>query len=152
MARAAFSLEIDGFKAMKRRFNAMEELDAPEILTRLDRIARLAQAEVSREAPSSMAGRVTTKPAKKLGGNITLGEVRHPGAKAMEFGRTNYYRGYRGRNQKSGTKFKSSPGQKPRPFVGIIKGDHAMGRLVEPVRTELIAGILDVWNRPQSDS
>lgn len=151
MARAAFAIETEGFTAMRRRFAAMEELDAPEIRVRLDRIAALAHAEVSSAAPSSMAGKVITKPAKKLGGSITVGEVRHPGAKTMEFGRTNYYRGYTGRNQKSGTKFKSSPGQKPRPFVGIKKGDHAMGRLVEPVRNELIAGIVDVWNRPQSD-
>lgn len=151
MARAGVSIEVTGMGAMKRRLKALDELDAPEMVTRLDKISRLADAEVSRDAPGSMGGRVSTRPAKKLGATIVFGTVKHPGAKAMEFGRTTYYTGYKGRNQKSGTKVKRS-GQKARPFVGIKQGDHAIGRLAEPVRRELAEGILDVWNRPESDS
>lgn len=150
MARAGVSIELHGFTAMKKRLTALEELDAPEITASLERISRLADGEVGRRAPGSMAAKVSTKPAKKLGATITTGTVKHPGAKAMEFGRTTYYTGYTGRNQKSGTKVQRS-GQKPRPFVGIKAGDQAMSALREPIAGELTDGIQAVWNRPESD-
>lgn len=152
MARAAFAIETEGFNAMRRKLKALDELDAPEMASSLDKIARLTDSEVSSRAPGSMGGKVATRPAKKLGATITFGTVKHPGAKSMEFGRTTYYRGYTGRAQKSGQSFKANPGQKARPFVGIKRGDQAMGRLVEPVRRELASGVAAVWARQESDS
>ena len=102
---------------MKRKLQVLEEADARR-WGALSRISRLADNEVSGRAPGSMGGQVQTTAAQKIGNVITKGTVRHPGAKAMEFGRTTYYTGYRGRNQKSGSKVKRA-GQKPRPFVGI---------------------------------
>lgn len=146
MARAGLSIEVKGITRLRSSLKALEEMDAPEITAGLGRIARLADSEVSRSAPGSMGGKVNTRPAKKLGATITLGEVKHPGAKAMEFGRTTYYEGYKGRAQKSGNKVKRG-GQKARPFIGIKTGKQAMGRLQEPVERELRESIAAVWNR-----
>lgn len=150
MARAGFSIEVTGVKAMTRKLKALEEMEAPEIQSALGTIAHLADREVTSRAPGSMAGRVTTKPGKKLGGSITLGVVKHPGSKAMEFGRTTYYQGYHGRNQKSGQKVKRK-GQPARPYVGIKTGQQAMGALAGPVARELTEAVQKVWDRPGSD-
>lgn len=150
MARAGVSIEVTGITSMKKKLAALEEMDAPEITESLGRIARLADSEVSRRGPGSMGAKVSTTPAKKLGATIVLGAVKHPGAKAMEFGRTTYYEGYTGRKVKGGRKVKRT-GQKARPFVGIKTGDQAMGALREPAARELMDGIEAVWNRPGSD-
>lgn len=150
MATASASIELKGFTGMKRKLQVLEEADAPEIAGALSRISRLADNEVSGRAPGSMGGQVQTTAAQKIGNVITKGTVRHPGAKAMEFGRTTYYTGYRGRNQKSGSKVKRA-GQKPRPFVGIKTGEQAMGALREPVERELTTAYTAVWNRNEPD-
>lgn len=150
MARSSVAIQLSGLNAIKKNLRALEEMKAPEITTALGRISELAEREVKSSAPSSMAGRVSTRPGKQLGPTLTFGVVKHPGAKAMEFGRTTYYEGYQGRNQKSGRKVKR-PGQKPKPFVGIKTGKQAMGRLEGPIRDELGSAVLAVWNRPGSD-
>lgn len=150
MAASPFTMEVTGFKAMKTRLKALDELDAPEIVSALGQASRLADREVGQRAPGSMAGRVTATPAKKLGATIVKGVVKHPGAKAMEFGRTTYYTGYHGRDQKAGSKVKR-PGQRPRPFVGIKTGQQAMGALRAPITQVLLGGIVAVWERPETD-
>lgn len=50
----------------------------------------------------------------------------HPAMKSEEFGRVMYYRGYTGRNVRSGVKFRSSRGYRARPFIGVVKGDKAI--------------------------
>lgn len=147
MARTSVKVEVSGFAALKMQMKALEEMDAPEIAAALGRASSIADREVRGRARGSMTGLVTTKPGKKLGAAIVLGVVKHPGAKAMEFGRTQYYRGFTGRSQKSGTKFKASRGQKARPFVGIKKGDAAMAAMKGPIERELVAGVKAVWNR-----
>lgn len=60
------------------------------------------------------------------------GKIAHPAARSAEFGRVLYWRGYkrgkvkRGRGSK-GVPFASSPGFVARPYVGIIRNDHAIG-------------------------
>ena len=147
--RASASIQIEGLTLMKKRLRALEELDSPEITEALARIDRRTAAEVANRAPGSMSGKVTTKPAKKLGATIETGRVKHPNARSTEFGRVYYYRGYKGHNQKSGERFKvgAGHGQKARPFVGIKKKDAAIGALAEPIARELVAGVTATWKR-----
>lgn len=146
MARTGMSIEIKGVGKLTRALRALEELDAPELKATMGRISRIAEGEISQRAPGSMPGRVNARAAKKFGRTITLGEVKHPGAKSMEFGRTKYYTGYRGRNQKSGTKVTRS-GQKARPFIGIKTGKQSMEAMRGPIEREIREGIAAVWAR-----
>jgi hypothetical protein len=86
--------------------------------------------------------------------------MKHPGARSMEFGRFNYYRGFQGNNRNgakrgkgsvkgSGHKFQvlKGRGQSPKPFLGVIEGGHAIGAVKDDVEQLLTAAIRAEWNR-----
>ena len=93
-------------------------------------------------------------------GNLLLAtaSVSHPGGRPMEFGRTTYYRGFKGNNRPGSPRAKGSMkrgrafttrGQRERVYIGIKRGDAAVGA-AEPQIEELFSkAILAEWERKQ---
>lgn len=149
MARraASWGVEVTGAKQLKKALKVLAETEAPFIKEALAAGARIVEGEGESRAPGGIARAVTFAGVRGVGGEIrALVEVKHRGATAMEFGRTTYYEGYKGRAQKSGRKVKRS-GQRARPFIGIKQGDAAIGASKERVRELLSDAFEQEWNR-----
>lgn len=142
-------IEVKGAKTLGRALKVLGETDAPFLREALTEAGQLLEAATRGRAPGSMAQKVDFVGVKGKGATLKATVVvRHAGAKSMEFGRVNYYRGFTDRRMKvTGQRFKSSRGQKPKPFVGIIAGGQALGQ-VEPKAKELIIGAFaKEWQR-----
>jgi len=146
---ATVSIEVHGVKSLTRVLKALAEDDAPFLRKALEEAGALLEREIESRAPGSMPATVTfrgvTGSAPRLRASI---RVKHPGAKSMEFGRSWYYRDFMGRAQKAtGQRFRASPGQRPKPFIGIIKGDAAVGA-VRPRLEQIINEAIEAeWHR-----
>lgn len=140
---------------LKRALKLLGETDAEYLRDAMDKAGEIITEEVARRAPGSMRGRVAFGGVKGVGGNVrAVGQVTHPGAKSMEFGRVFYYRGFQGNNRpgsprtsmKSGTKFRAARGQRAKPFIGIVNGDQAMAAARPRVVPVILAGIAKQWD------
>lgn len=145
--------EVDG-QSLKRLNGALKALaadDAPYLKGAMEDIGRRLVSEARGYAVGGIAGSLQFKGLSKSKLNVkALGLAAHPGAKSQEFGRSYYYRGFKrgGKgSQKSGTKFKSSPGQAAKPFVGVKTGGQAMAATRGFARTRLAEAIDAEWNR-----
>jgi len=142
-------IEVTGAKAISRALKVLGETDAPFLREAMEDSGRLLEGATRSRAPGSMAQK--TDFTKVSGKGATLRAtvvVRHAGAKSMEFGRLNYYRGFTDRRMKAtGQRFKSSKGQKAKPFVGIIKGGQALAAVEPQVRQKIEAAIEKEWDR-----
>lgn len=142
-------IEVKGAKSLGRALKLLGETDAPFLRQALEEAGELLEGATRGRAPGSMAAKTAFVGVKGKGATLKATvTVRHAGAKAMEFGRLYYYRGYTGRAQKAtGRRFRSGKGQKAQPFVGIMKGGQALGQ-VEPKARELITTAFEKeWDR-----
>lgn len=145
---ASVRLEVSGINRLRRAMRALGEKDAPFLRDAVDQISRRTEREVRQRAPGSMAGTVQFA-GVRASGVRTYGLIRinHPGAKSMEFGRRQYYFGYKGRAMRSGTKRVVARGQRARPFVGVVNQDAAIGAVAPLARQLWEDAIEREWDR-----
>lgn len=148
---ASIKIEVgDDTLRLQKALRVLAEPDAPYLRNGLERAGRLLERATESRAPGSIAATVDFAGVKgKPWGMRATVVVKHRGAKAREFGRQTYYRGYTGRRMKAtGTPFKAGRGgQKPEPFVGIVKGNAALGAVEGDVREILATAIEAEWSR-----
>lgn len=149
MAASTISIAVEGDKQIKRALKALGETEAPFLKGALDKGGRMLGQAAEGRVHHSIAASMQYAGVKGVGGALrAVGTFKHPGARSMEFGRTYYYRGFTGRRQKAtGHKVKVSGGQKARPFVGIKRGDAAIGQVREPVQRLIREAIDAEWTR-----
>ena len=149
MAAVKWGVEVSGVNRLKRAMKVLGETDAPFLRTALTQGGQVLDQETGARAPGGIAQTVAFVGIKGTGATLrAVVTVKHPGAKAMEFGRTKYYRGYTGKgkgSRKRGTAFKASPGQKARPYLGVKKYDHAIGASKPRVQKLLTDAINATW-------
>lgn len=149
---ASIKIELDGKTAgnLNKALRVLAEPDAPHLREALAEGGQLLASATRTRAMGRIAGSVMFAGVKgkahTLRATVT---VKHPGAKPAEFGRQTYYRGFTNRRQKAtGTPFKAGRGgQKAQPYVGIVKGDAALGAVGPQVRTILERSIAQEWER-----
>lgn len=131
---ATWSVQVEGLARAKRAFRAFGDGDATYVREALDRSGEILANATAARAPGGIAK--ATRYIGVRGKGLALRavvNVRHPGARSMEFGRIWYWAspgagnnaiGFRRAkgSMKAGRKVRSSPGQAARPYVGIISG------------------------------
>jgi len=146
-AKGTFStnVRITGLKAAQEGLRALGVTDVPFVRSALTDIGNVLAVGMNAVKPHASF---------KVGNVRVLGKVpalrvsvamAHPGARSMEFGRKNYWRGYKGRAVKSGYKFAASPGQTARPFLGVISG-RSVAQGVQPyAEKRLVDAYIKEW-------
>lgn len=143
-------IEIDeqSMKRLSRALKVLGEKDAPFLSAALDRAGQAFASAARGYAPGGIASRVEYLGVRGSGGaQRAVGRVRHPGSRSMEFGRVWYYRGYRGRNVSSGRKYPVPRGQRARPYLGVVDGGAAIGRIAPTARQDILTAIDQEWER-----
>ena len=146
-----FRVELDRktFGRLDKALRVLGETDAPFLRAALEDVGSRFASEIRSRAPGGIAGQVGQPVIKgKLGQLKSVGAVRHPGSRSMEFGRVWYRSGYTVVNHKfvGGTKVKRR-GQTARPFVGVIKGDAATAATQPYARERLTEAVEREWDR-----
>ena len=147
--------EVDGYQELVKAARAIGESDLPYLRHALLASGSLVAQSARGFAKGGIGSRISapalnnskTSPYAKF-------DVRHPGSRSMEFGRKNYWRGYRivGRRRSGGTKTAHSPGQKARPYIGILNADAAVGATQSRVKALLAEAVSNEWDRLGSGS
>lgn len=150
MAAPGLRIQVEGVAQLRRALVVLGDKDLPYMKPALERAGRLLASEGSRRA-GKIGGAVgfTGLKGDALGTVRAVVQVKHPAGTSFEFGRTHYYRGYTGRNQRSGRKVAVPGGMKPRPYLGI-KFDQQSGAIAatrEPIGDMLGAAIDAEWER-----
>lgn len=149
---AKVSIQVTGAKALKRALKELGDTEAPFLRQAVDEGGHLLELAVRGMAPGAMAQTVRFVAVRGSGANVkALVRVTHPGAKAMEFGRHTYYKGFtrplhKGGMKATGTPFQSR-GQKARPFVGVMKLDQAIGSVKDEIQTKIEQAFVKEWER-----
>lgn len=149
---STWGIDLQGARALNRALKALAETDAPFLRQALEESGELLRNAAARRWPGRSGGRVRFAGVRGGKGHTLRAVVAmdHPGARSMEFGRFNYYRGFRGRAVKAtGQKFAvgTGRGQRPRPFLGIVDGDAAIAEVQDEVGAKLGAAIDLEWER-----
>lgn len=147
---ASINIEVHGdVKRLKRALRVLAEGDAPYLREALEQGGHDLEGAVESRATGRLSGTVQFAGVKGKANTLrALVLVRHEAAKVREFGRNFFYRGYTGRAQKAtGNRFRSNRGIPPKPFVGIVKGDHAIGAVAPRIRQRLETAIDREWTR-----
>jgi hypothetical protein len=142
-------IQVTGATALKRALKAVGETDAPFLRQALDESGNILSDATRSRAKGSIAGTVHMTGVQGVGGALRATvEITHPGAKAMEFGRHTYYKGFKGRQQKAtGQKFRASRGQQAKPFVGVKEGGQAVGASRPDIERKLTDAMTHEWER-----
>lgn len=152
-ASVKIEVSVDA-RRLERALRVLSDEDAPFLRVALEESGQeLAGASRSR-APGGIAGAVQFAGVKGRSNRLRATVVvKHPAAKAMEFGRQTYYRGFTGRRMKAtGSPFKAGRGgQKAQPYIGIVKGNAAIGAVGPGVRLRLERAIAQEWDRIASE-
>lgn len=149
MARqATVSIQVTGATKLQKALRILAEPDAPFLRAAMTDAGQMLDNAASSRGKGGIGSAVQFAGVSgKSNGLRALIKVKHPGAKAMEFGRTKYYRGYTGRRQRSGQQFRSRPGQKANPYIGIVKGDAAIAAVGPQIRRLFTEAIDREWDR-----
>ena len=151
--RSVLSFEVDeeSLRRLRLALKAVGETDAPAFTDAMQDVGRRLVSNVRSHAPNGALAGATKYDGLNRGHGLSiraLGMVDDPRAKSFEFGRTRFYhrfqRGGKG-SQKRGVPFKSYPGMRPRPFVGIKDGGEAIGQTAPYARTRILQGIAETW-------
>lgn len=148
MANVKIGIEVKGAKALTRALKTLGETEAPFLRQALDDSGTMLEQATRSRAPGGIASKVNFTGVKGKGGALrSVVVVKHGGAKAMEFGRRNYYRGFTNRKQKAtGQKF-TSKGQQAKPFMGVRAGNQAIGAVRDDITNRLNRAFEDEWTR-----
>lgn len=154
---STLNIEVDqkSLRQLTGALKALGESNAPYLREALDDAGQRFTSEVRRRARGGIAAKVRGKGVTGKGTALRFrGVVAHPGARSEEFGRVWYWRGYRGRAMSAtGRRFRvgAGKGQKARPYLGVMKGDAAIGATVLFARQRILRGVDDEWSRIGGD-
>lgn len=157
---AWFEVEMDrkAISDLNRALSMFEEKHADYLREALAKSAHLLMPEIRSRARGGIANRVEYSGLKgtKAGVRAVI-VIGHPGARSMEFGRKRWYRSPGAGNNRDGQKRAKGSmrrglaiyprGQKPRPFLGIERGDGAIGATAEPIKKLLSEAVAAEWRR-----
>lgn len=149
-SQLGFKVEVSGRKELSRALKVLQEKDLPFLKPALAESGEIVSGEGSQRAGKiGAAVKFAGVRGNTVGGVKAVVKVEHPAGKSFEFGRQYYYRGYKGRNQKSGSRVKVAGGMKPRPFLGIKheQGSGAIAASRDRVVDLLSKAIDQEWNR-----
>lgn len=150
---ASWLIEMRGLTSIKRAMRVLAEKDAPFIKAALAEAGGLLRTAAARRAPGKMASAVAFVGVRGSGASVRAQlKVTHGGAKAREFGRSTWYRGYTGRHMKAtGHVVKHLPGQRPQPFLGIIHQNAAIAEVKPQIEKLLGEAFENEWMRITSE-
>ena len=151
MAKAiSTGIVVEGTKQLSKALRVLGEGDAPFIRAALTDAGMLLRSAAAHRTHGGIASAIAFVGVMGKANSLrAVIKIKHPGAKSMEFGRSRYYTGYRGRAVKSGRLVTYAPprGQRARPYLGVIKGNGAVGEVRERVETMLRAAFEKEWER-----
>lgn len=141
------NVRITGLKEVQAALREMGG-DAPYLRKALEEIGEDLAEEMQAVAPFPS---FKVERPKVLGKSpalrVSVG-IGHPGARSREFGRKYYYRGFQGRAMKAtGYKFKSSPGQEARPYLGVVSGPSVAEKIRPTAEERLVDAYEREWDR-----
>lgn len=143
-----WGIQVDGAANLQKALRVLAEPDAPYLRDALEDVGRSLAREAASRAPGGIGRAVQFVGVKgKANALRSMVQIKHPGSRSMEFGRQYYYRGYTGRRVKSGQRFRSNPGQPARPYIGIVRGDAAMGAIEADAQRKIADAIEAEWER-----
>ncbi len=150
---ATARIDVEGIGALTRALKVLGETDAPHLREGLEKGAGILHGAAVARAGGSIGQSIEMVGIRGKGGALRyVLRIRHKGGRSREFGRVWFYRGYRGRAVKAtGRRFKAgalgSAGQRPRPFIGIVRGDAAIGETADQIRDVMAEAISQEWER-----
>lgn len=144
MAASKTKLELEGFKEFSKMLRKLGAPEAPFLRKAWEVVGR----RFVREAAGRARGRIGQSiEFRGIAGRRASLKARvranHPGSSSQEFGRVFYYRGFtragrgRGQQKRTGTQFRSSPGQRAKPYMGIKAGGSAIASVGPFAKAEL---------------
>lgn len=172
---ATWRVELEGISSLQKALRALAEPDAPFLRKALEESGELLRGAAASRAPGGIGQKVSFGGIRgTVGGGLrAIVVIDHPGGRSMEFGRVWYYRGFKGHNQKSGHRFRAGDasfdlvkgrkgalvrkyrkgvgetgaGQKPRPYLGVKDGGHALAAVRDQVEQKLTDAVRKEWDR-----
>lgn len=140
---ARVGIQVEGAKQLQKALRVLGEKDAPFLKEALETSGRMLSREAGSRAPGGIGRAVKfTAVRGKPSGLRAIVNVKHPGSRSMEFGRKWYGRPRR----------RVARGQQARPYMGIIRGDAAVGATNDEVK-RLISDAFDKeWERIGAES
>lgn len=141
-------IEVSGAKALTKALKTLGQKNAPFLRLAFAVLGHQFATEVEHRAQGGIARTVAFAGVKGGGARVSaVVKVSHPGAASMEFGRTLYYEGYTDRHMKAtGRKKRASRGQRPQPYMGVIRGDQAIGVMTPRAKAFLERAIEAEWD------
>lgn len=135
------TVQVTGHKELMRALKAVGgEVEAPEVKSGVDRAGQILSDETSRRGKGGIGRAVTYGGVKgPLTSLRAVGRVKHPGSRSMEFGRKYW--------PVNGSRRRHDPGQRPNPYLGVVKGDAAIGAVRGRVQDILLAAYAAEWER-----
>lgn len=143
-------MEVEGQADIQRALRVLAEPEAPFLSAALGESGVLLRDAARTRTHPSIAAKLDFVGVKgKAGALRALVQTKHPGSRSREFGRVWYWTAYHGHKPKTGGghKEKVSKGQKAQPYMGIIKGDGAIGAVKEEVQQKLSTAFEKEWDR-----
>lgn len=150
MAKAiGWRIDVEGVTELSRALRVLAEPDAPYLREALAESGRELEHAAERRTHPSIASTIDFAGVKGTRAGLrAVVRIKHPGGRSMEFGRQFYYRDFTGRQQRAtGRRFRSSPGQRAKPYLGIVKGDAAIAETAGSIAKRLGAAIEREWER-----
>jgi len=160
---ASIRIKVEGVNKLAKALSVLGETDAPHLRDALAAIGRQLEGEIRARGRPSIVARIEQLPIRGSGVGIRLPmAVVHPAAATFEFGRQWWYRGRgdgrignnrpgskrrEGVFRRYGERIKYHPGMAPRPYVGIVNGDQAIGAIQPEARRLLEQAIAREWER-----
>lgn len=140
MAGVKVGIEVKGAGQLQKALRVLGEADAPFLRAALEESGRDLAGQAARRAPGGIGRAVQFTGVKgKANGLRAVGVVKHPGSRSMEFGRKFWMR--------RGQRIAHSPGQRPRPYLGVVQGDAAIGAVKEDAQRRIADAFEREWER-----
>jgi hypothetical protein len=149
-------IEVDkkSLDRLQRALEVLGEDKATWLREAWDEVGREFAGAVRQRAPGGIRGTVVYKGLSNsgsVGGIKARGTVTHPGARSMEFGRVWYAQGFKrpagAKHIVGGSKTAHSPGQRARPFLGVMDSGGATADVAPLARARLEAAAVAMWAR-----
>lgn len=151
-------IDTTGANGIRLGLKVLAHPKLPFLHDTMEQAARIFGNEIQARAPGGIARKVRAGYVREKSGQILATvSVSHPGGRSREFGRVHYYKGFKGNNRpgskrakgamKRGQVFKATRGQREKVFIGIRRGDAAIGASEARVTELMNNAILAEWER-----
>lgn len=150
-------IEMAGLGRFRGLVRATGDNKRPEWRAGAERIIPSFAGEATSRAPGSMTAQVR-RVNSLFGPTVGAIAVNHPGAKVIEFGRGPLTIRPRDRRALSWdgaphpVRIVHQPRRRPRPFIGIIRGDAAIAATRPLLEAEILRTLIEIWaNAPEEN-